>query len=167
MVLPVIGVAILFVGLTRSQPGALERDLMFYIKRNVDDREVHYVLNRTPEGAVNNARPFDIFWTSASGDESRSRLSLVQRGFVYGVKIEATTAERIEFRIAAYPDLPLFLQKYKGRYRVFAHINGIWCTLNRIHVELHDDNLINPNVAYVRLEGQDEAGRVHAQRIPR
>lgn len=142
-----------------------DADLMFYIQRNIDERQVHYVLNRGADGRVDAAEPFQIFWMSASGEGERRNLNIIQRRFVYGVKIQDTRPERIEFRIAAYPHVALFLQKDKGKYQVYTRIADEWCVLQRIHVHLEDDNVINPNVSFVRLEGVNANGQQRISQI--
>ena len=151
-----------------QEAAPVDPDLMFYIQRNIDDRQVHYVLNRAENGSMDSSDPFDVFWTSVSDAKKRRRLNLVQRRFVYGVTVKSIEPGHIEFRLAAYPELSLFLrQTSTDQYRVYTHINGVWCILRRIHVQLADENVFSPTVVYVKLEGVDDAGHLHSEQIRR
>jgi hypothetical protein len=135
-------------------------DLMFYVQRNVDDKQVHYVLNTSKDGNLNVKEPFQIFWVNvdASSNKSTSKLNLIQRRLVYGVRVQAVDNERVDFNLAAYPDIILSLIPKNGHYQVFTTINGVFCRLQYIHVELADKNTYNPTVRYVRLVGTDKQG---------
>src|SRR5690606_14551898 len=139
--------------------------LLFFVQRNVDSKRVHYVLNRNSDGTLNADEPMSIFWVDGDHHARTSKLNIIQRRFVYGVRVQSKSEHQIVFCIAAYPNLSFYLRERNGQFRVYAEIEGEECVLKRIHVELIDENVINPKVRFVRLEGLSSKGQMLRQVI--
>ncbi|WP_299825672.1 DUF4833 domain-containing protein [uncultured Pontibacter sp.] len=132
------------------------KDLMFYVQRDPNSNTVVYELNKTPQGALNEADPIHPFWIRYADAGERKELNYIQRKFAYGLNTRKLSKDNYELKFVSYNKLALYLRKAAdGKYHVYTAINKKEAILDRVFVRIEGGTFWVPNVLYVELTGRD------------
>nr|WP_245402664.1 DUF4833 domain-containing protein [Pontibacter sp. E15-1] len=134
------------------------KELLFYVQRDPNPNTVVYELNRTAQGALNEAEPIYPFWIRYADGGERKELNYIQRKFAYGLNTKKLGKDHYEVKFVSYGKLPLYLRKTAdGKYRVYTTLNKKEVILDRVFVRIEGGTFWVPNVLYVELSGHDAA----------
>lgn len=134
------------------------KELLFYVQRDPNANTVVYELNRTTQGALNEAEPIHPFWIRYADGGEQKELNYIQRKFAYGLNTKKLGKDHYEIKFVSYGKLALYLRKTAdGKYRVYTTINRKEAILDRVFVRIEGGTFWVPNVLYVELSGRDAA----------
>ena len=127
------------------------------MQRNPNTNTVVYELNKTSQGALNEAEPIRVYWIRYTEKGVRKELSYLQRKFAYGVKTRKLGKDHFEIQFVSYAKLLLYLRKNPAtnQYQVYTTINQQPGILDRVFVRIEGGTFWVPNVLYVELFGRD------------
>lgn len=129
---------------------------LFYIQRSNNAHTVMYEANLENKG-FNTLEPVHVYWIRYDEKVHRQNLSLVQKKLAYGVETLAIKTEKNAFdvRIVAFKKRGIKVKTdEKGTPLAIMTINGIESQLNRIFVQLEDNESLCPKVKYIELFGK-------------
>ncbi|WP_317175566.1 DUF4833 domain-containing protein [Pontibacter beigongshangensis] len=143
------------------------KNMLYYVQRDPNTNTVVYQLNRSANGAINEAEPVQVFWIRYAEGGARKELNYIQRKFAYGLNTRKLGKDNFELKFVCYNKLALHLRRSKdGQYHAYAKINGQEAILERVFVRVEGGSFWVPNVLYVELRGKDAAsGKLVTERF--
>lgn len=125
-------------------------DPLFTLTRNLDEDELHYVLNYE-DGKLSENDPIKYYW-KLSGDSGGTKdLNSLQKNFAYGLKYTAKKEEYYEFHLVSYKH-DLYLKRSSlGTYHVLSQFEGKFVIVNHIFIQVDKVGTLAklPKVPYV------------------
>mmetsp|Transcript_16783 Transcript_16783/g.33477 ORF Transcript_16783/g.33477 Transcript_16783/m.33477 type:complete len:162 (-) Transcript_16783:26-511(-) len=150
---------------------AEEATLGFVISRSKNSNVVCYCVNRTEDGAIDEANPLNIFWIMYENEGNpREGLNLIERNTAYGASATAVGDGRFEAHVASINDrVVVFFIGEDNDVWATTTINGVEnMRLLRVFVNATSNWVGLPTVNYVEIFGVNpETGEaVYEKKIP-
>jgi len=132
-----------------------QKELLFRIGRSVDKNEIHYFLNRSPNGHFSLSEPIVLSWFNHTNN-AYEPMNWIKKTFGYGLDFISINAHEAKFQFVSYKKRIFTLQySHNGKYSVTTLSENIIINVKSIFVHIDGGSFWVPNVTHIELKGLD------------
>ncbi|WP_439573194.1 DUF4833 domain-containing protein [Phreatobacter sp.] len=142
-------------------------DTLFYVQQAIDRNILVYAARRRPDGALDAARPVEVFWRRFNEDGRRRDLSFFERVFAFGISAEPAGQGRFRATLAAYREREATVDIGEdGKARALLRMGTRTVRVVYVYANVERGRFI-PKVHHVDIHGIDLAsGEAIRERVP-
>lgn len=127
--------------------------LLFYIQRNLNTNTVVYVVNKMPDGYLNEQYPMKVYWVRYDTGGEIMELNLIQNKLAFGYKSWKINNEAFKFQMVSYDRLDFYLSKDKiGNYQVTSMFDNQRANISNIFAYAEEFGIF-PQVKFIEFFG--------------
>jgi hypothetical protein len=133
---------------------------LFFIERNTNANEVHYVARLTEKGVLDVRKPVHAFWINWEKDSTgkiREDLNLIEKRMAFGFSVDRPRSPHsCTMKLVCFKNRPIRVHLNEGTARAETAINARAAYLRKIKVVTRGKKLM-PQVISVIVTGNDIA----------
>ncbi len=141
------------VGLPEHYPTPKNKNLLFYIQRNLNTNTIVYTLNVGADGIMNEDSPIDVFWMNYEHKIKKKALNSIQKKLAFGCKFNKINRETYKFNFVSYDQQDFFLAKDdNNKYKVFSMLQNKMSVVSNIFVYAEEFGVF-PQIKFIEFFG--------------
>jgi hypothetical protein len=125
------------------------------IERSRDTDKIHYQINLTDSGNINQDEPITIFWKRHTKNGIEEPLTWIQNNFSYGLKYKSIDHNEAVFQFVGYSKRNFQLKRNQdGLFCVFTESKGEFVELNKIFIQIDGGTLWVPEISRIEIHSK-------------